>query len=400
MDDRREVLVKTPRTIAGSDCFATASEVATLKFLRQSTSLPVPRVLAWNADLANEIGSECIIMEKTPGVALYGIWEGLSTLQRYSIIEKVVAMEKELACLEFSAYGALYLRGSEPANLRYHPVSDALDSADSFCVGPLCNARSKQGGGESSRDSGTSGPWVSLAEFASSPTQIKTRTKQTCQKDDGGEPQSTMHENPDLPDPEGQDLLESISTILPILCSDHRILKVSKPTLWHPGLSLDNILVSATDPTRILGIIGWRSAAILPLFLQTRFPRFLATPPSYNPGDPLPSLAGLASWSPEQKQSALRLQGTLARSRYYEMCIVEHDSHLAHEAMNLDRNLSGLFRCRDSLDLADGDSKLRSHLQSIAANWIGLGLPGTCPVTIRGGKSRQCSMRWEGVSRS
>ncbi|RAH86294.1 hypothetical protein BO86DRAFT_141586 [Aspergillus japonicus CBS 114.51] len=281
-----------------------------------------------------------------------------------------------------SIYGAL-----EPANLGHYHIADARDSADSFCIGPLCNVRSEQSGVESPQDPGTSGPWASLAEFASLSTQLMTRIKQPCQKDDGGEVRSTVHENSDLPDTESLDLLESISTILPILCSDHRILKVSKPTLWHPGLSLDNILVSATDPTKVLGIIGWRSSAILPLFLQTRFPTFLTTPPNYNPGDPLPSLAGFASWSPEQKQSALKAQDILARSRYYEMCIVEHDSHLTHEAMNLDRNLSGLFRCRESLYLVDGISKLRSHLRSVAANWTALGLPGTCPVTIRGGGS-------------
>ncbi|PYI14119.1 hypothetical protein BO99DRAFT_437625 [Aspergillus violaceofuscus CBS 115571] len=114
MDDGREVLINTntPRTIAGSNRFVTASEVATLKFVRQSTSLPVPRVLAWNTDSANESGSEYIILEKTPGVALDEIWEGLSTLQR----------------------------------------------ADSFCIGPLCNVRSEQSGVESPQDPGTSGP--------------------------------------------------------------------------------------------------------------------------------------------------------------------------------------------------------------------------------------------------
>ena len=65
---------------------------------------------------------------------------GLSSLQRYNIIEKVVTMEMELASLEFPAYGALYLHESAPTHSRHHALPQAPGHTESFCVGPLCEA--------------------------------------------------------------------------------------------------------------------------------------------------------------------------------------------------------------------------------------------------------------------
>ena len=121
---------------------------------------------------------------------------------------------------------------------------------------------------------------LSLGDFATSSAQIgadtmKFRQENQCKF------QTMMQDLHDVSDG-SRDLLEKMSTILPILASDRRILSVSKPALWHTGLPLNNILVSATDPTHILGLIGWRCSKILPLFLHTRFPKFLTTPKSYS----------------------------------------------------------------------------------------------------------------------
>jgi aminoglycoside phosphotransferase (APT) family kinase protein len=39
------------------------SEVATLKYVAEHTSLPVPKVYAWNTNGANPVGAEYMIME-------------------------------------------------------------------------------------------------------------------------------------------------------------------------------------------------------------------------------------------------------------------------------------------------------------------------------------------------
>lgn len=99
------------------------------------TTLPVPNVLAWNSESTNEVGAEYIIMEKVSGVTLAEVWDGLSSLERYNIIERILAMEKELASLEFPAYGALYLQDSVPIGLKRFPLPNMVESAELFCVG-------------------------------------------------------------------------------------------------------------------------------------------------------------------------------------------------------------------------------------------------------------------------
>jgi aminoglycoside phosphotransferase (APT) family kinase protein len=45
----------------------TLSEVATLAYVREKTSIPVPKVVAYDADLTNELGFEYIRMERVDG---------------------------------------------------------------------------------------------------------------------------------------------------------------------------------------------------------------------------------------------------------------------------------------------------------------------------------------------
>jgi hypothetical protein len=42
----------------------------------------------------------------------------------------------------------------------------------------------------------------------------------------------------------------------------------SKPLLFHPDLHARNIFVDLNDPTKILSIIDWQSAAIEPAFIH------------------------------------------------------------------------------------------------------------------------------------
>ena len=54
--------------------YKTASEVATLSYLRHHTSIPVADVVAHSATTENPLGFEWILMECLPGVSLRDIW--------------------------------------------------------------------------------------------------------------------------------------------------------------------------------------------------------------------------------------------------------------------------------------------------------------------------------------
>ena len=57
--------------------YKTTSEVATLCYIREHTSVPVPRVIAHRSTADNELGFEWTPMEKIPGVSLESVWRGV-----------------------------------------------------------------------------------------------------------------------------------------------------------------------------------------------------------------------------------------------------------------------------------------------------------------------------------
>ncbi|KAJ5873647.1 uncharacterized protein N7473_013206 [Penicillium subrubescens] len=322
MDDGRELIAKIPSPHSGLAFYTTASEVATMEFLRLYTAVPVPKVVAWSSEPTNEIGAEYIITEKVPGVTLSKSWDSLQPLDQYHIIERIVQIERALARLDFPAYGALYLREFYPADLKKISISDTLDRDHLFCVGKTVDAE----------------PCETLKGFALSFIQQDLNTNESTDAESKGHGSLCLSQRRLLP--------QSVSNIITTLSSEDRAQKVSRPVLWHPALHLKNIIVSPDDPTRIQGITGWRSSQVLPLFLQARFPEFLGTPTFYQFGDGLPSLAGFNEMNNEEQDRALKMKSLVARSRYYEMCLAQiHE--LAYDAMTLDQRLGDPFQhCR------------------------------------------------------
>lgn len=64
MEDGFQAIAKIPYFTAVPEHYATASEVATLGFLRLE-GIPVPKVLGWSSKISgNPVGAENIIMER------------------------------------------------------------------------------------------------------------------------------------------------------------------------------------------------------------------------------------------------------------------------------------------------------------------------------------------------
>jgi len=118
--------------------YKTASEVATLRLLRQRTSLPVPEVFAYDCTTENELGFEWIIMEKVPGVCLREVWRDLSLERKTIVVERLGQLSKELrGKCRFDAIGSLY----QPAELSEADLEVAVATDDSdFVIGPIVNS--------------------------------------------------------------------------------------------------------------------------------------------------------------------------------------------------------------------------------------------------------------------
>ncbi|KAF1943242.1 hypothetical protein EJ02DRAFT_443490 [Clathrospora elynae] len=81
--------------------FSTKSEVATLAFVRKKTSIPVPQVIAHDADLKNELGFEWMLMER----------HEVSWLKKSLLVQQIAEYTAQLFRIEFSGIGSLYFEG-------------------------------------------------------------------------------------------------------------------------------------------------------------------------------------------------------------------------------------------------------------------------------------------------
>ena len=108
MDDGHEIIARIPTPIAGPSHYTTASEVATMNFLRDVLEVPVPQVLAYSTDETNPVGAEYIIMERLKGESLASRWLSLSTAELKDVLKQVVEVERKIFSHRFPAYGSLY----------------------------------------------------------------------------------------------------------------------------------------------------------------------------------------------------------------------------------------------------------------------------------------------------
>lgn len=132
MNDGLEVIARIPTPIAGPPRFSTASEVATMDFLRNVLEIPTPRVHAYSATKNNPVGAEYILMERVQGESLASRWSSLSGGEIRDIMAQIVDVEQKISSYNFPAYGSIYYKD----DITDSPQSGLM--AEQFCIGPIC----------------------------------------------------------------------------------------------------------------------------------------------------------------------------------------------------------------------------------------------------------------------
>ena len=79
---------------------------------RRNTKIPVPKILTWDDDADNPVGSEYIIMSHAEGTELRQLWFGLDSGVQIECIRNITEKIAEMTRLKFSAFGSLCLRDS------------------------------------------------------------------------------------------------------------------------------------------------------------------------------------------------------------------------------------------------------------------------------------------------
>lgn len=100
--------------------------------VRSKTTVPVPKVLAWNSEPNSvSVGTEYIIMEHVPGIALKETWSKMNNFEHIDLIERMGGLVEQLCALDFGAFSRLYLNTANKL-----PNSNPIDGK--YRVGPPC----------------------------------------------------------------------------------------------------------------------------------------------------------------------------------------------------------------------------------------------------------------------
>ncbi|KAF8588661.1 hypothetical protein K439DRAFT_1613343 [Ramaria rubella] len=275
-ENSAQVIVRIPCPLAGPPHLNTASEVATLEFLRTELGIPVPRVLAWNSRANSDpVGAEYIIMECVPGVSLHSPWSQLAGgTEVFPLLHGLFAIESKLAECSFSQIGSLYFKEDVSVELQQRPLflhqgsdKDHSRTAEKYRIGPLVDRQWWRG--ERGSMALDRGPWPDIGSYlmAAAYSQ-KAWVKQYANLE---MPFCRHNQHAALSDHiAALDVCASVAPLIvppPDLC---------QPTLWHPDLSLSNIIVSPTGLAKIQGLIDWQGAWTGPYCMQATFPMAIA----------------------------------------------------------------------------------------------------------------------------
>ncbi|KAE8343869.1 hypothetical protein BDV24DRAFT_172510 [Aspergillus arachidicola] len=326
--DGRDIIARIPTPIAGPPRYTTASEVATMNFLRVILGLPVPKVLAYSATSDNPVGAEYIIMDRVDGESLSSKWLTLKTEEVINIMEQLAHMEQKIFSFQFPGYGSLYHECDIEGQSHI-----SIDGGD-FCIGPL--AARQFWHGERSQMDIDRGPWISPEDCFTSAARreaawIREHAKPQPRR------RFLLPTNYNIDPSQHVSLLSRFLKIAPFLVPPEPGL--SSPALRHPDLSLSNILLEPGS-NKIASIIDWQDAIIFPLFMQAGYPAFCEHDSSRSQSLQIPTLPGNFNemCAKEQLQARGKLRLEEANLFYTAATGIYNDAHInalniSHRAM-------------------------------------------------------------------
>ena len=206
------------------------SEYATVKYVREHTTLPVPEVYFVNFDPTHVVGAPFMLIERMPGVSMYDIWDQIEEEHEVALIKQVADVLAELSKLQFDKIGSINIHG-EVGELHSRAVA---------------------------RGSPARGPFDSLADYMCSFLS--------------DEPTSS---------PELQACYPDITKRIRKYLADQTDDPIYNPPfrLIHPDFDPQNILFTWPDRSqaapRLSGVLDWDYSFTGPLYDLFEYPRFL-----------------------------------------------------------------------------------------------------------------------------
>lgn len=89
----------------------TESAHATVRYIRQHTTIPVPETYFVNLNPEHVVGCAFVLMERLPGTDLYAIWMQLTTEHRLAVMEQIAEVLVQLSKLKSDKIGSINIHG-------------------------------------------------------------------------------------------------------------------------------------------------------------------------------------------------------------------------------------------------------------------------------------------------
>ncbi|CAL1693835.1 unnamed protein product [Somion occarium] len=267
-DNNAELVAKIPTPLVSPPHLCTASEVATMDYVRNVMGLPVPKVFGWCSRAeTTDVGAEYILMEKIDGVCLQDCWQAMNADEAKAAINDVVDAQCHFAHTRFSQIGSLFYKDDVDLSLRDRPLyangTDGNSESPRFCIGPLmrwdlwCHDRHTLNVDH--------GPWPNLPSFLSALGRkqsewlrlVAANRSQRCALR-----RAPRDESPDI----HIRWIERFLTVLPHVVPP---VELQVPVLWN-DLEATSLVVQPKDHHPVKAILDWQYSHLSPLFLQVR----------------------------------------------------------------------------------------------------------------------------------
>ncbi|KAJ7066446.1 protein kinase subdomain-containing protein PKL/CAK/Fmp29 [Mycena amicta] len=269
MHDGFEMVARIPYPVTIPKFYTIASEVATMRFLR-SSGLPVPEVYDYSPSSDNAAETEYIFMEFVRGTQLGNVWVDLEESDIVSVLRQIAQLESRMMSLPFPAGGSLYYTEDleKMAGRTCIPLND-----ERFCIGP--DVRVSMWYGRRSQLDVDRRPYVTPEAAL-----VAVARKELAYLEQFGRPllpfQRERREAYEYKKQSPSDHIQNLERYLliaPSLVPKNSALHPFR--IRHPDLQPSNIIVarsSESNELKIVGLLDWQHASILPVFLLANIP--------------------------------------------------------------------------------------------------------------------------------
>ncbi|KAH9037852.1 hypothetical protein EDB85DRAFT_563484 [Lactarius pseudohatsudake] len=248
------------------------SEIATMKFVHERTSIPVPKILAHELDQSHPLGAHILLEKVSGGVRLDTIFDDLPAEAQDFLVTQLAHFMLEASRLSFPTIGSILLPQSP---------GPATDPAAVPPLGPLTHPCFYVDGRNAlALDRG---PFPTARAYFLACAERERAATRALFTSGAGAPAGAEYQAL-LADSHA--LVERAVTLLIELVRRCEGLDGADAELARYALDLHelgpkNVIVAPDEPTRILAVVDWQSASVRPLWRCARTPYWL-----------LPSLVG------------------------------------------------------------------------------------------------------------